>query len=272
VHANILTSQARRRLRPVYGFVYVLYAAAKAGNRAMDDTTRHDWIRTARETWDARAASWDARSRENAQAVDRAGDLDRIWAGLALRPGAHLLDAGCGSGQFALALAARGARVIGIDLSPEMIRLARENAEHLALPEAVTWEVGAVDHLPLPAASVEAIHARMVLPFVPDVPAALREFRRVLRPDGRLLASTAGPLSPIYRESWRRHLPGETGCNYLLPWEMERLAMASGWTPCGGWGEWGDDASGRGNAAASGAEGDLFLQQATATTWALIFR
>ena len=238
----------------------------------MDDTTRHEWIRRAQKTWDARAASWNARSSENALAADRAGDLDRIWTELALQPGALLLDAGCGSGQFALALAARGARVTGVDLSPEMIRLARENDGRLALPEAVTWEVGAVDDLPLPDASVDAIHARMVLPFVPDVPAAMREFRRVLRPDGRLLASTAGPLSPVYRESWRRHLPGETGCNYLLPWEMERLALASGWTVCAGWGEWGDDARGRANAAAAWAEGDLFLQQASATTWAMIFR
>ncbi|MDQ2653668.1 MAG: class I SAM-dependent methyltransferase [Chloroflexota bacterium] len=238
----------------------------------MDDATRHDWIRKAQETWDARAASWNTRSGENALAADREEDLDRIWTGLALHSGARLLDAGCGSGQFALALAARGARVTGIDLSPEMIRLARENAEPLVLPDKVTWEVGAVDHLPLPTVSVDAIHARMVLPFVPDVPAALREFRRVLRPDGHLLASTAAPLSPIYRESWRRHLQGETGCNYLLPWELERLALAGGWTVCAGWGEWGDDARGRANATASGAEGDLFLRQATATTWTMIFR
>jgi SAM-dependent methyltransferase len=238
----------------------------------MDDTTRHDWLRTAQETWDARAASWNARSAENALAADRVGDLNRIWAGLALRPGARVLDAGCGSGQFALALAARGVRVTGTDLSPEMIRLAQENAERLAPPAAVTWNVGSVDCLPDPAGSVDAIHARMVLPFVPDIPAALSEFRRVLRPGGRLLASTAGPLSPIYRESWRRHLPEAPGCNYLLPWELERLAQAGGWEICAGWGEWGHDARGRANAAATGAEGDLRLQQATATTWTMIFR
>lgn len=238
----------------------------------MDDTTRQTWLREARETWDARAASWNVRSNENALAADRTADLDRIWTGLALGPGACLLDAGCGSGQFALALAARGAQVTGIDLSPEMIRLAREHAAHLALPEAVTWDVGAVDQLPLPAVSMDAIHARMVLPFAPDVPAALREFRRVLRPEGRLLVSTAGPLSPIYRESWRRHLHGETGCNYLLPWELGRLGLEGGWTMCAQWGEWGADARGRANATDSGTEADLYVQQATATTWTMIFQ
>lgn len=237
----------------------------------MDDATRHDWIRRARETWDARAATWNARSGANALAADRPADLDRIWQHLALFPGAHLLDAGCGSGQFALALAVRGARVTGMDLSPEMIRLAQENTGRLGLPDAVTWVVGPVDRLPLRDGSVDAIHARMVLPFVPDIPAALREFRRVLRPGGRLLASTAGPLSPIYRDSWRRYLHEELGCNYLLPWEMEQLAGAAGWTMVAGWGEWGADARGNANAAASGKEGDLRLRQASATTWTCSF-
>lgn len=237
-----------------------------------DATTRHNWLAQAREAWDARAAAWNTRSAANALEADRTGDLNRIWQELALHPGAHLLDAGCGSGQFALALAARGARVTGVDLSPEMIRLAKANAEHLALPVPVTWDVGTVDHLSLPAGCVDAIHARMVLPFVPDVPAALHEFRRVLRPGGRLLASAAGALSPIYRESWRRHLPDASGCNYLLPWELEQLALGAGWTPCAGWGEWGTDARGRANDAGSGASGDVPLQQATATTWTMIFR
>jgi SAM-dependent methyltransferase len=236
----------------------------------LDDTARHAWIRRAQETWDTRATTWNARSGTNALAGDRAADLDRIWTGLALRAGARLLDAGCGSGQFALALSVRGALVTGIDLSPEMIRLARENAKQLGLPAAVAWEVGAVDQMPLVDGSVDAIHARMVLPLVPDVPAALREFRRVLRPGGRLPVSTAGPLSPIYQQSWRRHLHEEAGCNYLLPWELEHLAQAGGWTICAGWGEWGEDARGTANAAASGAEGDLLLQQVTATTWTFI--
>lgn len=236
----------------------------------MDDSARQNWIGRAQATWDSRAEFWDARSSANAAAADREADLDRIWQELELHPGARLLDAGCGSGQFALAFAARGVQVIGVDLSPEMIRLAQANAAHKLSSAGITWNVGSVDCLPLPASCVDAIHARMVLPFVPDIPATLREFRRVLSPEGRLLVSTAGPLSPIYRESWRRHLHEESGCNFVVPWELEHLLQEGGWTISSGWGEWGADARGTANAVSSAATSDRLMQQATATTWTII--
>lgn len=236
----------------------------------MSEATRREWLQQAQARWDARAEAWSARSAANAVAPDRPADLDRIWAALALRPGTEVLDAGCGSGQFALALAARGARVTGVDLSPEMIRLAQDYAVRTNPAAPVRLTVGSVDALPLADASVDAVHARMVLPFVPDVPAALREFRRVLRPGGRLLASTAGALSPIYRESWRRHLSDGESCNYLLPWELEQLLTTAGWRLRDAWGEWGEDVRGNPNLAATGAAAGHRLQQATATTWSII--
>lgn len=236
----------------------------------MDDSQREKWLAHARARWDARAAAWDARSAENARGADREADLARIWEALALRPGDRLLDAGCGSGQFALALAARGAIVTAADLSPAMIRLAQGHAA--ARPELpIQWRVASLDALPLAADAVEAIHARMALPFVPDIPAALAEFARVLRPGGRLLVSTAGAFSPVYRDAWRRHLPGaEPGCNFVLPWELAALLGDGGWAPLDAWGEWGADRHGAPNAAAVGAQADHHLQQATATTWTII--
>ena len=166
---------------------------------------REAWLARSRVAWDARAERWDAHAEANAHAKDRDADLGRIWAALRLRPEARVLDAGCGSGQLALALAARGARVTAVDLSPEMIRRARRHAEARGL--SVTWRTGAIDQLTEPLAVYDAILARVVLQFVPNVPATLRAFRRVLKPGGRLLASVPGALSPIYRASWVRHLP-----------------------------------------------------------------
>ena len=61
----------------------------------------------------------------------------------------------------------------GIDLSPEMIRLARDEAS--ARDRDIEWRTGDVTQLADPLAVFNAIHARALLQFVPDVPAALRE-------------------------------------------------------------------------------------------------
>lgn len=236
----------------------------------MDETARQNWVGRAQATWDGKAARWNARSNANAVAADRPAELNRIWQELRLRPGASLLDAGCGGGQFALAFAALGVQVAAIDLSPEMIRLARENTRHQESLSAISWAIGSIDDLPFPGGSFDAIHARMVLPFVPDIPATLREFRRVLRAEGRILVSAAGPLSPIYQASWRRHLPDESGCNFVLPWELEQLLQDGDWAVLAEWGERGADARGVGNTTTEAATGDLLIQQATATTWTII--
>jgi SAM-dependent methyltransferase len=235
-----------------------------------DKTAEETWLEQSRSAWDARAERWDTRSEENARAGDRAAELDRIWQAVRLHPGASLLDAGCGSGQFAIAFAERGARVTGVDLSPEMIRRAREHAAAQGVEMA--WRIGDMAHLADPFAVYDAIFARVSLQFVPDIPAALREFRRVLKPGGRLLASVPGALSPIYRFSWQRHLPGgDPGNNYLLPWELESLLQQQGWRILDGWGEWGTDFTGTANeTAAASAASDRAVQQATATTWTIV--
>ncbi len=237
----------------------------------MNDTDADHWLAQNRDDWNERAEHWDAISEVNAVAPDRGADLDRTWTALGLRPGARLLDAGCGSGQFALAFAARGARVAAVDLSPAMIERARAHAAARGL--AVDWRLGDLSRLVDPLAVYDAIHARVSLQFVPDVPAALREFRRILRPGGRLFASVPGALSPIYRNSWRRHLqPAPPAANFLLPWELEALLTALGWTLRDGWGDYGADLSGQSNpiSTETAAPLDRGLRQAAATTWAVV--
>jgi 2-polyprenyl-3-methyl-5-hydroxy-6-metoxy-1,4-benzoquinol methylase len=230
------------------------------------------WLERSRAAWDARAERWDARSEANALAPDRKRDLDRIWEALRLTPGARVLDAGCGSGQFAIALAERGARVTGVDLSPEMIRRAQDHAAEQGFSNDIEWRVGDVKQLSDPLAVYDAIHARVLFQFLADIPGTLRELRRVLKPGGRLLASVPGALSPIYRASWMRHLPGgDPGHNYLLPWELEYLLMEYGWRILDGWGEWGDDLYGGANdATAAYRRAGRAVQQATATTWTVL--
>ncbi|MGH2561471.1 MAG: methyltransferase domain-containing protein [Thermomicrobiales bacterium] len=235
--------------------------------------TVQPWLDRVRTVWDGRAAAWDEMSEANARAPDRVQDLRRTDEALRLAPGSVVLDAGCGAGQFAIAFAEMGCRVTGVDLAPEMIARARAHAE--ARGVEVNWRVGEVGALSDPLAVYDAIHARMVLLFVPDVPAALREFRRVLKPGGRLYASVPGALSPIYSHSWRRLVaPEDAGTNFIVPWELDAIMRDTGWSILDEWGEFGQSLTGETNpfTPADVVALPRRLQQAAATTWTFIAR
>ncbi len=181
------------------------------------------------------------------------------------------MDAGCGSGQFAIAFAELGCQVIGIDVSPVMLNRAREHAAERGV--SVTWRDGDLAHLADPADSYDAIHARVSLQFTVDLVAALGEFQRVLKPHGRLFASVPGSLSPIYGRSWRRFLETEgAAVNFVTPWELEEVLVESGWSVIDGWGEFGQTVDGVANPLTARAMAglDRRLRQAAATTWAII--
>jgi SAM-dependent methyltransferase len=97
---------------------------------------------------------------------------------LAATPAKRVLDVGCGTGEDAIALAEPA---IGIDRSVVMCREARSRHADLALA------AGDATALPIRAAHVDALRADRVLQHLPDAPAALREWRRVLRRRGRLV-------------------------------------------------------------------------------------
>jgi demethylmenaquinone methyltransferase/2-methoxy-6-polyprenyl-1,4-benzoquinol methylase len=95
-------------------------------------------------------------------------------------PGARVLDLACGTGDLAFDAAERGGRVIGLDITPAMIDLAR------AKPGAddIAWLVGDMTALPAADASIDLVTTGYGLRNVPNLEAALREIRRVLRPGG----------------------------------------------------------------------------------------
>ena len=110
------------------------------------------------------------------------------------RPGMRVLDAGCGRGETALALAKAGAEVSGLDYSAAAVDLTREMLTEIQ-PDA-DIRVGSVTDLPWPDDTFDRIQFSDVIEHLdpPQTVPALAEFRRVLRPGGFVLVHTAPNL------------------------------------------------------------------------------
>lgn len=131
-------------------------------------------------------------------AVHAAGaDLDRIGERVRARPGLRVLDLGCGGGHVAFAAAAAGACVTAYDLSAEMLAAVAAEASRRGLDRIETRQGGA-EALPFPDARFDAVLTRYSAHHWRDVPAALAEARRVLKPDGFLVVSDiVAPEDPL---------------------------------------------------------------------------
>jgi SAM-dependent methyltransferase len=105
-----------------------------------------------------------------------------------LAAGSSALDVGCGPGHVGRYLSDRGVDVVGVDLSPAMVEIARR------LNPALRFELADMRSLPIEDGAVGAIVAFYSLIHIPraEVPAVLGEFRRVLAPSGRVLLAVHG--------------------------------------------------------------------------------
>jgi len=108
-----------------------------------------------------------------------------------IREGDRVLDVACGTGVVALTAARRGARVSGLDLTPELIAHARENAALMEL-EAQFVE-GDAESLPFADGSFDVVVSQFGHMFAPRPEVVVREMLRVLRPGGTIAFSTWPP-------------------------------------------------------------------------------
>lgn len=159
---------------------------------------------------------------------DVAATRRAVVAMLKPQPGERILDIGSGPGLLACELAAEvgpSGRMVGVDLSAPMLALAERRCGKLAW---VSFETGDAAALPCADGTFDAAVSMQVYEYVPDIPAALAELRRVLRPGGRavVMATDAGSmvlntddrdLTHRIREAWPKHCPHADLPRRLLP-------------------------------------------------------
>lgn len=162
-----------------------------------------------REFWDRATLRWERFEPHflySLAAVDPA-----LFRALRLRPGHRVLDAGCGSGDPALAIAqfvAPGGRVLGVDLSPRMVAIARRRARQRGITNA-RFRAGDLGRARLPRGRFDGAVSRFGMMFVSDLPRGLEALRAALRPGGRAAFAVWGPAArnPVARLAARVSRP-----------------------------------------------------------------
>jgi arsenite methyltransferase len=130
-----------------------------------------------------------------------------------LHEGETVLDLGSGAGADVLISARRvgsTGRAIGLDMTDEMLELARRNATEAGV-ENVEFVKGYIEELPLPNASVDVVISNCVINLSADKPRVIREAARVLRPDGRFAVSDV-IADPDMDAATRGDMQAWTGC------------------------------------------------------------
>jgi demethylmenaquinone methyltransferase/2-methoxy-6-polyprenyl-1,4-benzoquinol methylase len=117
------------------------------------------------------------------------------------RPGDRILDVATGTGMVAFALARRGAEVVGLDQSEEMLARARARA-----PARVTFVHGEAERLPFNDEEFDGLTFTYLLRYVDDPRATMAELARVVKPGGRIgMVEFGVPRAALLRAAWRAH-------------------------------------------------------------------
>jgi len=150
-----------------------------------------------------------------------------------LKPGETVVDLGSGGGIDCF-LAARqvgpAGRVIGVDMTPDMVSKARHNAEKAGFPQ-VEFRLGEIEHLPVADNSADVIISNCVVNLSTDKPQVLRDSFRALKPGGRVAISDIVATAELPSEI-KKDMAVYTGCmaGASLIKDLEAMLKAAGFT------------------------------------------
>jgi ubiquinone/menaquinone biosynthesis C-methylase UbiE len=141
----------------------------------------------------------------------------------------RILEIGIGSGLNLPLYGSVARSVIGLEPSPELLRMARRRAAGISVP--VEFLETSAEAIPLDAGSVDAVVTTWTLCTIPDAPRALAEMRRVLKPGGALLFVEHGRAPEPGVARWQNRLDPlwsrfAGGCH--LNWKIDDLISGSG--------------------------------------------
>lgn len=182
------------------------------------------WEESVEIEWDNQASTWDERSINMWDHGSRK-DIIPFFATHA-KKGAKTIDVGCGSGYSTYKLHESGFSVEGIDISTEMITLAKERLQGKNIPVSQ----GDVNDIRADDESYEGALAINVLEWVSNPSKSVKELHRVLRKEGLLCAAVLGPAAGPRAYGYRRVYGEEAILNTMMPWEFLQLAEENGFT------------------------------------------
>ena len=169
------------------------------------------------------------------------GEYDRIAEGLTIsadqtlrvaqiRSGENVMDLATGTGVTAIAARERGARVTGVDLTPELLSVARDRAMEAGFTD-IDFREGDAEALPFPDASFDVVLSTCGHMFAPDQPKVAAELARVTRPGGRVIFlawTPEGGLGSWFRIT-NKHVPPAAGIASPFNWgDAEKVRQLLG--------------------------------------------
>jgi len=189
-----------------------------------EDEMRHH----ARMEWNAAAPGWKKYGKDMLKWM--APVSDKLIRSTGITSGQTVLDVATGTGQPALTIARMvgpNGRVVGVDLSPEMLEVAKEEAAYQGLTNVVVFQVVKDESLSMfPDNTFDSVVCRNGLMFMPDPVRALKAFLRVLKPGGKASVTVWGspdksPVMAVVMKTISKHVP-----------DLKKLSAAPG-TPGG---------------------------------------